>query len=417
MRGKIMRKSAALALGCMLAVSAAVLPPVQALFPALTAAAEDAAYVEGTLDGLTYQKYADHVVISKGDPTLTDVVIPETIEGLPVTRIGNNAFEEAAVTTLKLPPALQEIGEFAFFQCGKLTAVDIPGTVAVVEKNAFGNCSALVDLTLHEGTRELRQGAFSTCGFTSVTLPESLGVLRAGAFSWCSKLEEVNFPERQVDVYSGVFSETPWLRAMREKDPLVIVNGTLIDGYTCKGDVVIPDDVTIISAEAFSLNMGITSVVVPASVKDIWDRTFSYCLNLEKVEIRGARYIGPEAFGTCTKLTDVKLPGTLTEVGEDAFDGITTRMSWQFGGTQEQYKAITVGANNMLFKIGIPKYGVLGDVDWNTKVEVADVIAMQKWLLQVPGAGINNLVMADLDTDGDVDVFDLARLKRILTKK
>ncbi len=55
-----------------------------------------------------------------------------------------------------------------------------------------------------------------------------------------------------------------------------------------------------------------------------------------------------------------------------------------------------------------------GDVDADGTCAVADVIALQKWLHAVPGASLKDAKAADLDGDGRVDIFDLARLKRML---
>ncbi|MBR7037962.1 MAG: transposase, partial [Oscillospiraceae bacterium] len=53
-----------------------------------------------------------------------------------------------------------------------------------------------------------------------------------------------------------------------------------------------------------------------------------------------------------------------------------------------------------------------GDVDANGKLEVADIVMMQKYLLQV--GTLNDADMGDMDEDGVLDVFDLARMKRAL---
>ena len=38
---------------------------------------------------------------------------------------------------------------------------------------------------------------------------------------------------------------------MKKDDPLIIINGVVIDGTECRGDVVIPDGVTKINSKAF----------------------------------------------------------------------------------------------------------------------------------------------------------------------
>ena len=59
---------------------------------AITVSAAEEYTVE-TYESLTYLKYSDHVEISGCDKSVTEVVIPGEIEGLPVTSIGDHAFK------------------------------------------------------------------------------------------------------------------------------------------------------------------------------------------------------------------------------------------------------------------------------------------------------------------------------------
>ena len=54
-------------------------------------------------------------VLKKYCGTEAHVVIPEAIDGLPVTRIGNSAFNDLErLESVVLPSTLTEIGQFAF---------------------------------------------------------------------------------------------------------------------------------------------------------------------------------------------------------------------------------------------------------------------------------------------------------------
>ena len=371
---------------------------------------------DSTYGVLTYEQVGSRIVITGCDKTAAETTIPAEIDGLPVTAIAAHAFEGASITTVTIPESVTTIGEWAFGRCSALQAVDIPGTVKVVQMDAFADCTALTELTLHEGLIEIRQGAFNGTGIRAVTLPETLREIRSGSFAYCEALTEVTFPDRQVDVYSGVFEGTPWLDAKRAEDPLVIVNGTLIDGRDCVGDVVIPDDVTIISSGAFQMNTGMTSVRVPQSVKDIWDQTFFYCSALRAVDIRGAERIAPSAFSCCEALEEVRLPACLTEIGAEAFDTPAV-IPVYFGGTRADWAKVQIGDVNLLFEGCEMHYAVYGDVDWDDTLTVTDLIALAKWIHAVPGAKLENADAADLDDDGRIDGFDLALLKRELLRK
>lgn len=114
---------------------------------------------DGTFIELTeYKGNAEHLVI------------PETIQGLPVEVING------------------------FYQNKKIKSVVIPSSAKVIDNSAFLYCESLEKVTLPEGLLYIAHGAFSNTGLTSVTLPKSLEYLR-GAFLDCNNLTEINIPD------------------------------------------------------------------------------------------------------------------------------------------------------------------------------------------------------------------------------
>ena len=53
---------------------------------------------------LSYTTSNNEVTITGADATVTDLRIPATIGGNPVTTIGNNAFDGSTITNATLPP-------------------------------------------------------------------------------------------------------------------------------------------------------------------------------------------------------------------------------------------------------------------------------------------------------------------------
>lgn len=96
----------------------------------------------------------------------TDVLLPETIEGLPVTALGDHAFapggrtaegERLAITCgpteqepdtrklerITLPPTLRRVGDYAFYNCLSLREVRLSEPVEHWGGNVFMNCREL----------------------------------------------------------------------------------------------------------------------------------------------------------------------------------------------------------------------------------------------------------------------------------
>ncbi|MBR3668084.1 MAG: discoidin domain-containing protein [Ruminococcus sp.] len=62
------------------------------------------------------------------------------------------------------------------------------------------------------------------------------------------------------------------------------------------------------------------------------------------------------------------------------------------------------------------KSEVIGDVNADGTLSVADLVLMQKWLLGVPDAKLADWKAGDLCTDGRIDTFDLAAMRKEMLK-
>ena len=82
-----------------------------------------------TNDGITITEYVG---------SNKEIIIPARIEGLPVTTIGDEAFSNKQLTSIKIQEGVREIGESAFYR-NSLTYVSIPSSVEIIGAAAFHN--------------------------------------------------------------------------------------------------------------------------------------------------------------------------------------------------------------------------------------------------------------------------------------
>src|SRR6266568_2850502 len=75
------------------------------------------------------------------------VTIPDTINGYPVTSIGDSAFYyKLTVTNVTIPNSVTSIGNYAFFYCSGLRSVTIGNSVTSIGNHAFYYCHGLTNI-------------------------------------------------------------------------------------------------------------------------------------------------------------------------------------------------------------------------------------------------------------------------------
>ena len=207
-----------------------------------------------------------YTVINGNEVEITDytgsslsVTIPGTIDGKPVTSIGERAFFVSSyddgwdgITSITLPDSIRIIKDYAFYSLDDLRSINIPD--GVISIGAYG----LADTAI-----------------TSVTLPDSLTHLGDRSFSNCDSLTSIVIPDSVTSIGNSVF---------RSCDSLT--------------SIVIPDSVTSIGNWAFERS-GLSSVTVG----------------------NGVTSIGAGAFRECTSLTSITFHGSAPSVGDEVFKG------------------------------------------------------------------------------------------------
>lgn len=167
------------------------------------------------LSDLTY-------TISNNEVTITDcnesaaghLEIPATIQGKPVTSIGDWAFHRcAALTSVTIPEGVTSIPSEAFDHCIGLTSVNIPNSVTSIEGEAFWDCASLTSITIPNSVTNIGTisspglgGAFGYCiSLTSVNIPASVTSIGDGTFRYCDSLTSVSFSGPPPAVGSAAF--------------------------------------------------------------------------------------------------------------------------------------------------------------------------------------------------------------------
>lgn len=316
-------------------------------------------YSENLFDGITIRAYNGNDVVAE---------IPAELDGKPVTQL--SLFFEITndvTTTLKFPASIEDIpsgdlgknltefimdegneryfskngcifyksysGNDVLAKCpqGRSGEFVVPNDVESISGGAFNGCDKITSVKLPESVQYIGGMAFYNCtALTSVNLPEALTSIDSYSFEGCTSLETLEIPEGVSDIGAHAFDGTPFLEKLIEQDPLVVINGILVDGSALKGEVVIPDTVTEITGGAFvpsheDENTTLTKVTLPEGLTIVDYDAFEDCTALETVILpESIRYIRFSAFENCTSLKSIDLPSGLISIGMCAFRGCTS---------------------------------------------------------------------------------------------
>ena len=134
------------------------------------------------------------------------VTIPSMTNGLPVTSIGNGAFQNKAPTSVIIPDSITNIGSDAFFQCGTLTNVTLGTNITDIGNSAFYFCVGLTSIIIPNSVTNIEEEAFVICkGLTSVTIGKSVNSIGMEAFDNCTSLTNITIPTSVTNIGDYAF--------------------------------------------------------------------------------------------------------------------------------------------------------------------------------------------------------------------
>ena len=106
----------------------------------------------------TYELDDGEITILSYTGTEKVVTIPDTLDGYPVTEIGERAFADTGIEAVTLPAAVEEIGWFAFLNCYALRSITAGSALTEIGYGAFDGCSSSLTLICPAGSYLARYG-------------------------------------------------------------------------------------------------------------------------------------------------------------------------------------------------------------------------------------------------------------------
>ena len=350
-------------------------------------------------DGYVFYSYGgvNYLLGYRGEEST--LVLPESYNGQGYEIYQYFLFDNKTVCKIVIPDAVTAISENAFTLCSSLSRVEFGENIAIttIPRRAFNSCTSLESIIIPDGVTVIEEYAFVGCSaLVSITIPVTVTSIAEDAFAECLKLVEivnhssveitlgeenteytmeVHSGESKIDVRDGyVFYShggVNYLLGYRGEESVLILpesyngQGYEIYQYFLNGnknvtEVVIPDAVTAISENAFSLCSALSRVEFGENIAitRISRSTFYNCTSLESIIIPdGVTVIEEYAFIGCRTLVSITVPASVTRVGKRAFDVCPALKEVYYGGSSEEWRAISAAEGNAPFINATRHYG------------------------------------------------------------
>lgn len=215
---------------------------------------------------ITYKIQDGEAVVTKtpNKSTVTEIIIPDEYEGVPVTAINEFAGVNLEyVTKITIGKNVKEIDDWAFGNSRKITAFeiddenpylcDVDGVIYTKDMKSLLFYPPSKDI---ETTKDADGNEIQTISYV---IPEGVETIRTKAFYKCYELTEITLPSTITSIEEKAF-------------------------FRCNlNEISLPDTLTFIGKDAFSYCYGLKEVTVPEAVTQIDEYAFYNCTSLEKV--------------------------------------------------------------------------------------------------------------------------------------
>ena len=207
--------------------------------------------------------------------------------------LGKKGFQSGGIKDLTISGCSFELGENAFSYCEDLENIRIENSNLEIGSYAFYDSGDNMAVSFNDCKLELGSKSFQSCDMITLTISGSDTVIGENAFSYCDDLTDVVIGENKTEIKKYAFYDCKSLAnvsiAADSKDDDIEIN---------------------IKNNAFQ-TCGVQKVVIGRGKIKLGNNTFSYCENLESVEIKGSSLkVGKYVFYDCPAELSISYNGS-----------------------------------------------------------------------------------------------------------
>ena len=341
------------------------------------------------LEYLNYVLIDGEIRITDCDTSISgELIIPEIIDGFPVTRIGRWAFSNCdTLTSIVIPNSITSISYHAFDGCAGLTSIKvsnnnnvydsryncnaiietennrlilgcpntaIPNDVTSIGGSAFFGCTSLKSVTIPDSVTSIESTAFYGCtGLTNIKIPSSVKNIDTYAFENCTNLISIKVSDNMIYMGTDVFRNTAFYNddLNWDNDILYIGNYLIDTRETLSGSCVIRNGTKLIAENAFNSCEYLTDITLPSSIIGIGFAAFSGCTNLKSIAIpNSVTSIESATFSRCNSLISITIPDSVASIEYRAFYNCDSLTDVYYSGSEQEWNNIAMDDGNDYLK-------------------------------------------------------------------
>ena len=315
-----------------------------------------------------------------------------------ITNIAEYAFWYMdSVREVSLPDTLEYIGYCAFMGCRKLEGVYIPAKT-MFSGSEFDECKRLKAI-------EVDPGNPYSCSIDGVVYSKDKETLVKipGGYSG-----DVVIPNGVVYIGADAAKNCIRISSVELPDTVTKIGYSAFSGNQIKS-ITLPNSITQIDDFAFCSNFQLTEITIPNSVQELGYGAFDQCYNLNKATLgTGLKTIEGAIFRE-SNITDIVIPRNIKSIPESMFSSCQRLKSVRFAGEIESIGDSTFQSCFSLQDI----YYALDESSW----KAVEIGGNNEMLMEADvhfNEG-NVYIAGDINGDGAVNNKDATRLFQYMT--
>ena len=220
------------------------------------------------------------------------------------------------IKSVTIADTVTSVGDNVFQGCSNLTTVDLGSGITKIGDSAFYKCKALTEIVLPNNVATISYRSFYACyALTEISIPNTVTTIGSYAFQACSNLISVTIGSGVASIGYYAFYSCDKLSKVVISDPDAWLKISFDSDYA--------NPLTY----AHSLYVGdelLTDLVIPGTVTEI----------------------NQYAFNGCTSITSVYIPQSVKSIGQYAFNGMSSLKTVRYAGSQADWLKINISSYN-----------------------------------------------------------------------